>query len=400
MGKKTRKRVAKEKRRNLRLWADGVRESVLSPHIAPYTDALDRNWRDERDYLQSVCNEFHARISWRLEDHEEPELPLPEYNPRAPAPVEELDEEETRTKRARVDLLNARIRRWLKYRARRLHRTLRPKLDPRKDPWAILLAKLSGFKNPPKAQQAYEQYMREAYQTEIAPVVAKRWAEQASEGSNMQTAKEPGGGFRAQIARELFAALPESEREGYQERAKEEAAQARAKYDEDMGTPPPGARSETKMYRRRRELPGSNPPGYPGADGTSLCCAAGRPHPEVWRGAEDRVCFLRAQQGARWSALSAMGGRPVDRQVTSLMKEYLQAAFSPSDIKEAALPDPLEGAKYTMGKDAVDEPDDDDDSGNESDSSESSDSNADSDDTDAPAKKKRKRTSKGTRDPS
>ncbi|KAJ6504304.1 hypothetical protein C8R47DRAFT_1210370 [Mycena vitilis] len=143
--KKARRRVAKEKRKNLRLWAEGARDSVLRPHIEAYTDALDRNWRDEREYCQNVCNEFHARISWRLEDYEEPDLPLPEYDPRAPALVEELDEEETKAKRAKVEMLNARIRRWLKYRARRLRRTLRSKIDARNDPWAILLAKLSGF---------------------------------------------------------------------------------------------------------------------------------------------------------------------------------------------------------------------------------------------------------------
>ncbi|KAJ6504323.1 hypothetical protein C8R47DRAFT_1210391 [Mycena vitilis] len=88
--KKARRRVAKEKQKNLRLWAEGARDSVLRPHIEAYTDALDRNWRDEREYCQNVCNEFHARISWRLEDYEEPDLPLPEYDPRAPALVEEL----------------------------------------------------------------------------------------------------------------------------------------------------------------------------------------------------------------------------------------------------------------------------------------------------------------------
>ncbi|KAJ7887724.1 hypothetical protein B0H13DRAFT_2342320 [Mycena leptocephala] len=87
MGKKGRKRVAKEEHRNLRLWAEGARESVLAPHIPAYTDTLDRNWRDERNYLQKVCNEFHAQFSWQLEDHEEPDLPLPEYDLRAPAPV-------------------------------------------------------------------------------------------------------------------------------------------------------------------------------------------------------------------------------------------------------------------------------------------------------------------------
>jgi hypothetical protein len=107
MGKKVRKRVAKEKRMNLRLWAEGARETVLTPHIEAYTDALECSWRDERDYVQNVCKEFHARISWRLQDHEEPDLPLPDYDPRAVVASEPLDEEETQRKRDRIGVLNA-----------------------------------------------------------------------------------------------------------------------------------------------------------------------------------------------------------------------------------------------------------------------------------------------------
>jgi hypothetical protein len=99
--------VAKRDRRNLKLWAEGARESVLKPHIEPYADALARGWRAERDYLREVCNEFHARISWRLEDHEEPELPLVEYDKYARQEEEELDEEETIMKRQRIESMNA-----------------------------------------------------------------------------------------------------------------------------------------------------------------------------------------------------------------------------------------------------------------------------------------------------
>lgn len=74
-----RKKVPKEDRRNNKHWADGVRETVLSPHIPGYTD-LERGWRAEDKYLQAVCNEFNAKIPWTLADHEEPALPLPEYD--------------------------------------------------------------------------------------------------------------------------------------------------------------------------------------------------------------------------------------------------------------------------------------------------------------------------------
>ncbi|KAJ7018725.1 hypothetical protein C8F04DRAFT_1277241 [Mycena alexandri] len=161
--KRARKRIAKTERKNLRLWAEGARESILKPHIEGYGDALERGWRAEREYHQRVCNEFHAKISWELLDHEEPNLPLPEYDPLAP--VDDDDEENADTqvvaKRERIEILNKRIRNWFKYRVRKLRKFLQTKLDPRKDPWAILLAKLSGFLAPPKARQAYQQYYHE-----------------------------------------------------------------------------------------------------------------------------------------------------------------------------------------------------------------------------------------------
>jgi hypothetical protein len=80
--------------------------------------------------------------------------------------------------------------------------------------------------------------MREAYTEEIAPVVAERWATQQSSGSNLQTAKDPTGPFRAQVARELFAALPLSVQQGYASRAKEEAAEAKTAYEASMKAPP------------------------------------------------------------------------------------------------------------------------------------------------------------------
>lgn len=140
-----------------------------------------------------------------------------------------------------------RIRRWLKYRARKLRKSVRQKLDPTKDPWAVLLAKLSGVKVPPKARQGYQQYMREAYTSDIAPVVAERWAQKTSEGSNTQTQKDPKADFRAVVARDMFAELPEAQREGYQQRAKQEAAEARTAYEAAMKAGP----SKTPEDRQR-----------------------------------------------------------------------------------------------------------------------------------------------------
>ncbi|KAJ6458986.1 hypothetical protein C8R45DRAFT_1031174 [Mycena sanguinolenta] len=235
---KKRKRVPKESRQNLRLWAEGIRETnILAPHIEAYSDALERGWCAERECLQKICNEFHAKIDWRLPDHEEPQLPLPDYDPLVEEIEEELSEEEV-AKRAHIAVLNARIRHWLKYRVRQLRKLLRTHLNPSHDPWALLLAKLCGVNPPPKARQAYHQFMHEKYQSLIAPVVAERWAESVGDGSNLQTKKDPDGPFRAKVAREMFAELSQGEQKEYATRAKEEAAEARKKFDEDLKKPP------------------------------------------------------------------------------------------------------------------------------------------------------------------
>jgi hypothetical protein len=93
-GKRSWKRKSKSQRKNNKLWAKGSREDLLRPHIEPYADALERGWRAERDYLHKVCNKYHARISWRLADADELEVPLPAYDTFAPPVVEDLAPEE------------------------------------------------------------------------------------------------------------------------------------------------------------------------------------------------------------------------------------------------------------------------------------------------------------------
>ncbi|KAJ7836178.1 hypothetical protein B0H13DRAFT_2368972 [Mycena leptocephala] len=372
----------------MRLWAEGARETVLIPHIEAYTDALERSWREERAYVQNLA----------LEDHEEPELPLPDYDPRALVVPELLDEDETIRKRDCIVLLNARIRRWLKYRARRLRRQLRPKLDARNNPWAALLSKLSGFKAPPKARQAYQQFMKEAYQSHIAPVVTERWTAQSSEGSNLQTSKDPNGPFRASVARELFAALSEDERQGYSERAKEEAAEARKIYDDALKNPPsrsPEARQ--KCIDEVGNFLGPILQGILERTGLHGVVILGGPIPKY--GGDLRTVYVSYGRNRTHSAqhMPQWAKERWDTQVVGLMKEYLQTAFSnpsPQDIAEAALPDALVGAKYTIDEEDQSVADDSAGSDSEESDSSASDSSEDSDDSDAPAKKKRKRGSK------
>jgi hypothetical protein len=89
----------------LRLWAEGGREEILAPHLDDYARAADLGWREERGYLQQVFNEFHARVDWKLQDHEEPIL-LP-FDPDAVRIKPVLDPQEEVAKRTRLEELNS-----------------------------------------------------------------------------------------------------------------------------------------------------------------------------------------------------------------------------------------------------------------------------------------------------
>ncbi|KAJ6455657.1 hypothetical protein C8R47DRAFT_1082673, partial [Mycena vitilis] len=364
--KRVSKRMAKKDRRNLRLWAEGVRETILKPHIAGYTDALERGWRAERDYVKDVCNEFHARISWRLADDEEPDTPVPNYDKFAMPVVEEMDEEETTRKRLRIEQMNARIGRWLKYRARRLQRPTR--MDRTRDPWAILLAKLAGINSPPKARQAFQQYMHESYDEEIAPAVQARWAASCVDEDGVTLRKKaPDAPFRA---KEVVSCWLASTRTGGREGAKE----ARDAYFAAMKGPP--SRAPADRQRCIDNLGGfmsailRGVSEYTGLHGVVIF---GGPIPQF--GGEIRTVtyvalvvqlpilsnkfFSGSHMGeirgpnpchfAHWAKAR------FNRDVLEFMKEFLRTAFTPAMCAEAALPDEdlLGKAQYTMPNDAV-----------------------------------------------
>lgn len=98
--------MEKSARACARLWAEGCREGILSPHIAPYADAIARSFVAERDYIRAVQNEYHQLIPWRLDDDEEPPLPLPAYNPNLVALIEDLTDEEQVLKSTKIGKKN------------------------------------------------------------------------------------------------------------------------------------------------------------------------------------------------------------------------------------------------------------------------------------------------------
>ncbi|KAJ7836516.1 hypothetical protein B0H13DRAFT_2368686 [Mycena leptocephala] len=334
--KRAQAHVPKAKRRNLKLWAEGAQ----------------RGWRFERECFQCISNKFHARIDWCLKDAEEPALPLPDFDPKAPLPeLERLSDAEEQERQQRMDVLDARIRRWLKYRVKQLRKHIRTKLNSDKDPWAILLAKLSGVTSPPKARQGYQQFMREAYAQPDCPieaVVKEHWAETVSDGSSVATSKEPNAPFCAMVARELFAALPESEQEDYREHVKAEAVAARTTYHKALKEEPgKNLEAQQAAIDTLGSFVGLILQGIFDRTGLHTVLLLEGPMPKY--GGDLRtihVSFGRNHSTAK--SHLPLWDKDRFNGVLALMKEYLETVFSKTDCASAALPTGLEDAKFTM----------------------------------------------------
>ncbi|KAJ7480222.1 hypothetical protein B0H11DRAFT_2233350 [Mycena galericulata] len=385
--KRQRQRIPKAERRNMRLWAEGARETILLPHIDGYTTAMDEGWHAERAYLKKVCNEFHARVDWRIPHHEEPTLK--NFDPNAPLPKETLPDEEEAAKCAKVSEVNERIRRWFKYRIRNLRKhLLRTGEHPAKDPYVVLLGKLSGLKSPPKARQAYQQYMHESYKTVIKPLVDEKWAELRAEGK-ANLPKAPKAGFRAAVARDAFADLPEAEQIALGVRAKASAAEKKKEYLQGLKDGPSKApQDRQKCIDRVADFAGPILRGIQEATGMHAVLLVGGPMPKL--GGELRT--IHVSYGRNNTAAAThfpQWDKPrFSENVIKFMLEYLATAFSaPEECSAAALPSAssvpdLGGANYTI---AEHDHNDESDSGSDSDSDDSSSdgSSSDSDEQDS-----------------
>ncbi|KAJ7437305.1 hypothetical protein B0H11DRAFT_2255531 [Mycena galericulata] len=270
--KREAKRVPKESRKNLKMWAEGARETILAPYMDDYSKALDEGWRTERKCLKRICNEFHARVDWRLQDHEEPVLA--DYDPK--------------------------------------------KMIVPEDPYAVLVSKLAGIKPATKARQAYQQFMHESYDDKIAGEVAAEWEKEGKAG-NLARPKQPKAGFRAKVARDVFAKLPAEEQ---------------------------------TCIDRVSDFLGPILRGVQEYTGPTLCGLMGGPIPKLVGsfGHSSIVSYVATEPPP--ANTSHNGIRSVSNtDVLDFMKEYLAASFTPQECAEAALPgsDDLANAKYTIG---------------------------------------------------
>ncbi|KAJ7580974.1 hypothetical protein C8J56DRAFT_1056972 [Mycena floridula] len=288
------KRVPKSQCQSSKLWAEGIRETVLAPHLEVITDAMAR-----------------GHIPWSLEDHEEPTLPLPAFDPNAPPVPETLTGDELKAKRKRIDFSNGRIKRWYKYRIKRL----------RKGTWR----NKTSLDDP-----LMHQFSMENYQTVVAEAVEKLLKDDPTLQDTME--------LRASVTKQFYDALSKDEKKGYEKTAKADALAAKKKYEKALKAP-----VSQKPEDRQRVMDGTVSffapvlSAYREVSGLQVMLVVGGPMPNLGGdiGTKHVLVGTNLLHGVpfnRWHI------DHFEKEIIAPYKEYLIGAYSDEKKKAAALP--------------------------------------------------------------
>ncbi|KAF7321067.1 hypothetical protein HMN09_00194100 [Mycena chlorophos] len=329
--------IPKSMRKTYCLWASGNRELILDPHLEEYTAARSRGAAAERRVLRRILLEYFTRVPWNLPDDEEPELTP--YDPYAVVEPEVLTAEQVVQRDERVRVLSKRVRGYFKYRSQR---TLKFRQsfgrDPTKDPYARIVLRLSGYNPPRKARQPFQQFMKEKYATDIAPIVQMRWSQKQQNDLSL-IGRLPKAGFRAEVAKDIFRTLPLAERDGYAQRARSIAEQEKAAYEQALRFAPSTAPVDRlAAINRLPDFIGPILQEIYNVTGWHATLIAGGPHPELGgRIATTHVCFGRNLTVANhhWAEYDTAR---FDQDVLGFFGEYLKTAYSESQCITSALP--------------------------------------------------------------
>ncbi len=106
------------------------------------------------------------------------------------------------------------------------------------DPFTVLLSKLTGLTRPPKACQAYQQWMSENYHDgeHLVDAVNAAWMNKCEEEGI--SGKRLTANFRAAMARCTFAKLSREVQAEWESKAKASAAQMKADYEQALKAAP------------------------------------------------------------------------------------------------------------------------------------------------------------------
>ncbi|KAJ7061576.1 hypothetical protein C8F01DRAFT_1252356 [Mycena amicta] len=336
--RKPKPRIDKKDLKNARLWAEGLRETILKPYLDDYSAALDRGTAAERILLRRIIREFFGRIHWSTPDSEE--VVLRPWDPNGADVDETLSPVAQAAKAERIKFMTDRIRRWFRYRVRRANRFRRSwTRDHINDPFARFLLRLGGTKKAKKRRQPFQQFMSEAPDT-ITP--------RCRPGVGSGTARVPS------------SSLTPAQRGGYAARAKEKADQDKAEYDAAVDQPADtSAEARHQALMRLVHWIGPILQEIFNMTGCHATLLVGGPQPEL--GGDLSVLQLSfgrnlTPEGLHWGQWDRQRFRT---QVLEFFVEYLQTAYTAEDCAKSAVKttetnfDPLDPPPRAVGTAAV-----------------------------------------------
>lgn len=110
------------------------------------------------------------------------------------------------------------------------------------NPYASLLAQLTGEDtHRPKQKQVEQFWSKTEFESQVRPVFEERWA-LAGKSPKERTA------FRAQVTRDVYRALPKSERDEWDVKCKEAHADEIKKWEGRFSGPPSTAPEDRQRY--------------------------------------------------------------------------------------------------------------------------------------------------------
>ncbi|KAJ7051254.1 hypothetical protein C8F01DRAFT_1263279 [Mycena amicta] len=307
-----------------RNWAKGlVEDQILAPGEAAYAEA--------------VCSGNHAAVGWRTAMKARPIGPLPHWDETVVLPEEPgLSEAEEKVKAWIIEQMRERIERYYSYR----YETTRGKsvkASNADDPYSVLFTELAGIVPVKKCLQGYQQYMKESYAAEIAPVVNSRWLDERDKAPD---AKAPPAHYRAKIARELFNDLDKTTQAAIKGRAKLTAQREREEYAERLRSWPD--RTPECVQRAIDNLPGVMHrimQGIADATGMQFFLVGGGPTPRY--GGEIRTIHMSIGQNRAPvpTSFPLWKRAHFNQEILGSFKEYLATAYTPAQRMAMALPD-------------------------------------------------------------
>ncbi|KAJ7059304.1 hypothetical protein C8F01DRAFT_1085129 [Mycena amicta] len=340
--------------RNRRCWAEGRREEeILKPQQDAFRVAKLSGKAALKTFFKLVQNEFIFKIGWRLEDWEEPEGPLPDYDPTAPPVIEELSDEDEALKDARIELLCVSVKNWYLNRERA---TKKPRIV---DAPAVATEKLPKVKGvddaviyvanrlrlpPPKrATAGHQQFMREAFASEIGPVVAERWAARLGPDSTQAERNEkPPPHMGAKVALELYQDMEKTDPERHadlKKRGTEVAEQEKMDYKQKLQDWPDKSPDARQMaYELIEPLMRDYLKAVADTLGMHIFAVIGGPVPKF--GGDIRTVKISIGTNNAPSPVSfpEWDKEHWEREINQKFIAYLETAYTPAQRRAAALP--------------------------------------------------------------